>query len=84
MCCAAKSLAVSPVPPAPRRASAQRRAPVRAAHLCRGRGGRGCRCHMAVRPAVAQSHPVPPRILHLPAPQPAHSPQPPQGPPCSF
>lgn len=28
---------------------ALRRATPRAPHLCRGRGGRGCRCHVAAR-----------------------------------
>ena len=36
-----------PTMPKPRRAAA------RAAHLCRGRGGRGCRCHFDARPALA-------------------------------
>ncbi|KGJ12264.1 hypothetical protein EQ718_03720 [Paracoccus versutus] len=68
-----------------------RRAPTRAPHLCRGRGGRGCRCHVAARPRLARpvlagdGHPLrwrptpgegPPRQPGL-----NHVPQHPQAPP---
>ena len=39
--------------PQPLAAREPRRAATRARHLCRGRGGRGCRCHIAARPVVA-------------------------------
>ena len=45
--------------PQPLAAREPRRAATRARHLCRGRGGRGCRCHIAARPVVAHdAHPL--------------------------
>ena len=38
-----------------------RKPATRPAHLCRGRGGRGCRCHVSARPRLARA----PRA-HLP------------------
>ena len=39
----------------PRPARPPRRAPVRPAHLCRGQGGRGCRCHQRDRGLAARA-----------------------------
>ncbi|WP_323009164.1 hypothetical protein [Paracoccus sp. (in: a-proteobacteria)] len=70
-----------------------RRATTRAPHLCRGRGGRGCRCHVTARPALAlpvlagNGHPL--HWRPLPDDGPArhqilhHPPQYPQAPPPS-
>ena len=46
MCCPSVTL---------RPARRPRRAPVRPAHLCRGRGGRGCRCHQRDRGLAARA-----------------------------
>ncbi len=71
MCCAAKPLA------------APRKAAIRPAHMCRGRGGRGCRCHVRARPAMTAAVPTPPRDLRPAIPPAPHkAPQRPQGPPC--
>lgn len=64
-----------------------RRAAVRPAHLCRGRGGRGCRCHQQGRRRVARAPlaflaPEPSEIAPLrPAETAAWPPRRPQGPP---
>ncbi|WP_347265627.1 hypothetical protein [Paracoccus sp. (in: a-proteobacteria)] len=68
-----------------------RRAATRAPHLCRGRGGRGCRCHMTARrrlsrPVLAgDGHPLRwrPAALDLQPlfPPPAALPRRPQAPP---
>ncbi|MDK8872074.1 MULTISPECIES: hypothetical protein [Paracoccus] len=68
-----------------------RRAATRAPHLCRGRGGRGCRCHVAARPHLARpvlagdGHPLRWRREPGDGPQPGqilhHPPQYPQAPP---
>lgn len=61
-----------------------RRAATRVAHVCRGRGGRGCRCHVASRPYLALAQLVTPPVL-VPAVlcQLQHAPRRPQGPPLS-
>ncbi|MCV2446601.1 MULTISPECIES: hypothetical protein [Paracoccus] len=78
MCCATR--------PQPRKATP------RPAHLCRGRGGRGCRCHAGARRRLARpvlagnGHPLrwrpapedPPPVMRV-----LHDPpQRPQAPPC--
>ena len=80
------SLTANPVTQ-PLAAREPRRAATRARHLCRGRGGRGCRCHIAARPVVAHdAHPLrwhagqeaaQPLALVVP-----RSPRRPQAPPC--
>lgn len=79
MCCNARK-------PIPTAARAPRRAAVRPAHLCRGQGGRGCRCHQRGRRVTAQAPRVaqprdrmPPR---RPAEAAAEPPGRPQGPPA--
>ena len=77
MCCATR--------PQPRKAA------TRPAHLCRGRGGRGCRCYTGPRrsrfrtdPAVVAGPGLPPLRLHPGWPvaaAPAMAPQSPQAPP---
>lgn len=64
-----------------------RRAAVRPAHLCRGRGGRGCRCHQQGRRLAARVPPafLAPELEEITLPQPAEMavwpPCRPQGPP---
>lgn len=75
MCCATRR-------PAPTARS--RRATVRIAHACRGRGGRGCRCHVGARPHLALAAPVtPPARLTVAGFLLHHAPRRPQGPPLS-
>lgn len=81
MCCQPRKPTPAAVARAPRRAA------VRPAHLCRGQGGRGCRCHQRGRranaaPRVAQPRDrMPPR---RPAEAAAEPPGRPQGPPDRF
>lgn len=74
-------------PPVPQ----PRRANTRTPHLCRGRGGRGCRCHIAARPRLSRpvlsgnGHALTWRALrddpHPRGLPPQQAPQHPQGPP---
>ena len=65
MCCQPRK----PIPAA----SAPRRAAVRPAHLCRGQGGRGCRCHQRGRRITAQAPMRPHPGDLMPPPRPAEA-----------
>lgn len=59
-----------------------RRATPRPVYLCRGRGDRSCRCHVAARPRLAHAPKLPPRVLRpLVTDAPKLAPIRPQGPP---